>query len=132
MSDYAARIRAARAYKDITQKELAELLGTSEQSVKRRESGEQQPKRGDLLAIAAACEVPFAFMENGFGIAERDEILERMDRVEAALLASDVEHLRDLGRSVISELGEGDGEAAGGSAPRSPRRARGPRRSASS
>lgn len=67
MSEYAPRIRAARAYKGFTQEELAEELGVDVQTIKRREAGKQDPKRSERIAIAAICEVPLDFLENGFG-----------------------------------------------------------------
>lgn len=76
MSDYAQRIRAARAYAGLTQDELAEQLGTAAQTVKRRESGAQAPKRGELLAIAAICDVPVRFMEHGFDPDPPNAVLE--------------------------------------------------------
>lgn len=134
MTAHAARIRAARAYAGLHQEQLAERLGVDVQTIKRRESGKSEPKRGELLAIAAVCEVPTSFMENGFGEAEPSEILERLDRLEALLLggsAVDLEPVRDYVRGVITALDEGEpgGEATQpdaqqGRGPRPPGRAR--------
>lgn len=66
MSDFAKRYRAARAWADLDQAELAEQLGVDRQTVIRRESGAQDPKRQELLAVAAICGVPADFMLNGF------------------------------------------------------------------
>lgn len=85
MSIYAARIRAARAYARLTQSQLAERLGVDVQTVKRREAGGRDPARGELLAIAAICGVPAAFMEDGFGEPGRDELLDRLDQIQRAL-----------------------------------------------
>jgi transcriptional regulator with XRE-family HTH domain len=63
---YAARIRAARAYADLTQAELADGIGVTARTIKRRERGYGRPRRGDLLAIAVVCGVPEAFLINGF------------------------------------------------------------------
>jgi transcriptional regulator with XRE-family HTH domain len=67
MADVAARIRAARAYADLTRRELAEQLGVSESTIQRREHGQQpDPRRQELMAIAQVCSVPLAFLEHGF------------------------------------------------------------------
>lgn len=60
VSQYAARVRAARGYANLTQKELAERLGVDEQTIKRREkeTGGQEPKLGERIAIATICDVP--------------------------------------------------------------------------
>ena len=85
MSDYAARMRAARAYADLTQVELADRLGVDEQTIKRREAGKQDPKKGERIAVASICGVPPSFMEDGFGVPSPDEIVGRLERIEAAL-----------------------------------------------
>ncbi len=85
MSQYAARYRAARAFKDITQVALADALGVEEQTIKRREAGTQEPKKGERIAVASICGVPPWFMEDGFGTPTSDELLQRLERIEAAL-----------------------------------------------
>lgn len=68
MSVYSARIRAARAYADITQLQLADALGVDEQTIKRRESPNgNEPKKGERIAIATICGVPPEFLEHGWG-----------------------------------------------------------------
>jgi transcriptional regulator with XRE-family HTH domain len=111
MSDYAARIRAARAFAGLKQEQLAERLGVDTNTIKRREAGTQNPKRGELLAIAAITGVPVSFMEHGFGETDESEVLERLDRIEAALLAGvgDLEQPRDYARAVVSELRAAEG-----------------------
>lgn len=85
MADYAARIRAARGWADLTQQQLADQLGVDVQTIKRRESGSQEPKKGERLAIAAICKVPLSFMEEGFGEVTRNELRDLLERVEGAL-----------------------------------------------
>lgn len=63
---YAGRIRAARAFAGLKQTELADQLGIAVQTLKRREAGQLEPRRGELLAIAAICGVPYSFLEHGF------------------------------------------------------------------
>lgn len=128
VSDYAARIRAARAYAGLKQDELAEHLGVDSNTIKRREAGTQNPKRGELLAIAAVTGVPVSFMEHGFGEIDEAEVLQRLDRIEALLTGvdgDDLEPIRDYARSVVSELRAVEDDDAAG-AP-SPARDRGPR-----
>lgn len=74
MTQYAARYRAARAYADLSQEKLAEQLGVDAQTIKRREAGKQEPKKAELIAVAAICQVPLEFMENGWGNLTADEI----------------------------------------------------------
>lgn len=106
MDPYAARIRAARAYAGLTREELAERLGVAISTIDRREAGTHAPKRGELLAIAAICGVPPAFMEHGFGEINENEILRRLDRIEAAVGVDEIdfEPIHDQIRSVITEL----------------------------
>lgn len=74
MTQYAARYRAARAYADLSQDELARELGVDAQTIKRREAGKQEPKKAELIAVAAICQVPLDFMEGGWGKLTPDEI----------------------------------------------------------
>jgi transcriptional regulator with XRE-family HTH domain len=108
MSEVAARIRAARAYAGLTQDELAARLGVVPQTIKRREAGTTAPRRGELLAIAAACQVPAAFLEHGFGDVRPSEIVERLDRIERLLLGEDVDlgPVREYVRWIVTALDE--------------------------
>jgi len=118
MSDHAARIRAARAYADLTQEQLADELGVDVQTIKRREAGRQEPKRGELLAIAAICRVPMAFMEHGFGEIAENEVLRRLDRIEAALAGENVASVRDYVRGQVTALrGDADDGESGETTP---------------
>ena len=51
------RIRQARKRAGLTQKQLGEVSGTSETTVKQYELGKRQPRIDQLQAIAAALEV---------------------------------------------------------------------------
>lgn len=127
-AEYAARIRAARGYAGMNQKELAEALGVHEQTIKQREAGKKQPKRGELLAIAAITGVPVAFMEHGFGEPTGSEVVERLEHIDAVL-----HDVRDYMGAAVESVGEtvseprADEADAEGHA-RTPRRARGRRR----
>lgn len=113
MSDYAARIRAARAYAGLKQDELAERLGVDTNTIKRREGGTQHPKRGELLAIAAITGVPVSFMEHGFGETSESEVIRRLGHIEALLNAvapdaDNLQNLRTYARDQISALASGE------------------------
>lgn len=124
MSDYAARIRAARAYAGLSRPKLAEKLGVSERTLGRREDGDgPPPKRGDLLAIAMVCGVPITFLEHGFGEVSSSELDERLDRIETALIGGgggfkrlNLEPVREHVRDVITGL-QSDVNARGVLAP---------------
>lgn len=60
------RLRAARAYANISQEELARQLGISVGTVKRRELGEAQLNNQALIATAQTCGVPLAFLVDGW------------------------------------------------------------------
>lgn len=65
---YGPRVRAARAYAGLKQVELADALGVDVQTIKRREASVHAPRRGELVAIAAICDVPLGFLERGFEV----------------------------------------------------------------
>lgn len=62
----AARIRAVRSYKNLTQNELAERLGVSLATMKRIESGTRPISTDELLAVGEACNAPPDFMLHGY------------------------------------------------------------------
>lgn len=95
---YAARYRAARAYADLSQEALAGRLGLDAQTIKRRESGKQEPKTAELIAVAAVCGVPLEFMQRGWGVLEADDI--------RVLLAEQSDILRELRELLSGESGE--------------------------
>lgn len=78
------RIRAARSYANLSQTELAEQLGVDKQFVARREDGRQNPKRQELIAIAAVCHVPLEFLEHGWaGAVATEDVAQLADRIAA-------------------------------------------------
>lgn len=98
MPDYAARIRAARGWANLTQDDLAEALGREKQWVLRRErpperGGYQEPTKGDRIAIASICGVPIEFLEEGFGGEAQSEISERLAELRGDVQALDREIL---------------------------------------
>lgn len=91
--DYPARLRAARGYAGLTQRELADRLGIERQTIIRREDGKGRPGPGEALAVARACGVPEAFMERGW-----DALLPSAEQIAAdpELLAAAVSVRRRL------------------------------------
>lgn len=61
----AARVRAARAYRDIKQTELAKRLGISLATLRRIENGDRPMSIEDLGNVAKALDIPVAFMLRG-------------------------------------------------------------------
>lgn len=64
--DYAARVRAARAYAAMEQQAFASELGVSLRTLSRMESGERPATHDERAVIADLCGVPHWFMEHGF------------------------------------------------------------------
>lgn len=60
------RIRAARCFAKLKQRELAKLLDISEQTQKNSEAGKRTPKKPEREAIARATGVPEWFLEGGW------------------------------------------------------------------
>lgn len=101
MTQYAARYRAARGFAGLTQEALAHELGVEVQTIKRRESGEKEPKKAELIAVAAICGVPLEFMEHGWGRATPDE-LGRLVAQQNTLLGEQTGVLNEI-RAAVSE-----------------------------
>lgn len=88
-------MRAARAWADLSQPELAGALGWQRHTVRRIEEGIRKASTAELLRIAEACGVPASFMLQGFEEDERDretlnkrmhsEILDRLDELTERL-----------------------------------------------
>lgn len=86
----ARRYRAARAWANLDQDELAVELEVDRQTVIRRENGKQLPKTSELIAVGAICHVPQEFMLHGFadevlGTEETRTIGDRLDAIGALL-----------------------------------------------
>src|SRR5262245_8178003 len=65
-AEAAARVRAARNYAGITQRELCDRLALSLATIKRYESGERPISTDELLAVGDATGVPPGFMMHGW------------------------------------------------------------------
>lgn len=100
-TDAAARVRAARAYRNFTQKELAEGIGVSVATMKRIEDGSRPMSTEDLIAVANACGIPTGFMLRGmeaFAIEpDLSLIAEKIREMEAEMhrRLSDLEERQD-------------------------------------
>lgn len=62
----ASRVRAARGYAGVKQKDLAKALSMSTETLHRVESGTRDLTPGEREALIAKCGVPEWFMEHGF------------------------------------------------------------------
>ena len=86
MGNLEDRMRCARAFANLSQQELADRLGVSIGTVKRREIGDAPVTNEILSALAQATGVPFAFLVEGWSDdqlnASMAEVLARVDRLE--------------------------------------------------
>lgn len=62
----AARIRAVRSYANLTQQQLADLIGVSLATMKRMESGARPISTDELLLVGDAAQAPPEFMLHGY------------------------------------------------------------------
>lgn len=60
------RIKGARVMAGLTRQQLADRLGVSIETVRRRENGDSEVTNETLGALAQATGVPFAFLVEGF------------------------------------------------------------------
>jgi transcriptional regulator with XRE-family HTH domain len=128
----AARIRAAAAYADLHQHELADAIGYGRQQVARYMKGTQEPKAPTLWAIADVCHVPRWFMEHGWEHhpATPDET-DRLARLEELVLRNS--GLLEHDRAALAEMrGTLDAIAAAPSEQRTSRARERPRSQGSS
>src|SRR3954469_4335919 len=108
----AARVRAARAFADLTQSEVAQRLGVSNMTVKVMEKGGRDFAHEDLEAIADQCGVPLDFMLHGFhvvseaGNGEVRVIIEGTRQVAEEALARIDDRFDELGRLLGSTTGD--------------------------
>jgi transcriptional regulator with XRE-family HTH domain len=73
--EWARRYRTARVYAGHSREQIADALGLSLETIKRRERGVgPAPRRPELLELARFCQVPFWFLEFGFTPPAADEV----------------------------------------------------------
>lgn len=82
----AARIRATRAFGNLSPKEAAEIMGISVRQLQRYEDADwkrQGPADAQLAALAGRCKVPIQFIHAGWEALDSDEtrVFERRLRV---------------------------------------------------
>ena len=106
VAETAARIRAARGYSGLSQKDLAKKLGHSVETMSRIENGRRAASADETEAIARICAVPMLFMETGFALIEergaeatQGDLMKRVIALEQKLQRDSVEgpsHQPDL------------------------------------
>jgi transcriptional regulator with XRE-family HTH domain len=91
-ADTIKRLRAARAYANLNQPELAERIGVSPATYKRAELGERPVSTEELLKIAHACGVPPSYLLRPWleGAPERrrvppGDVMGRLDIIDGRL-----------------------------------------------
>ena len=108
----AQRIRAARAWADMTQAEVAERLGLSLRLLKKVEAGQRDISDEQLEKIGRICDVPARFMLQGFYVepSRRRSARRRADMVLLAELEVELERLRERVQSLEEERRDEAGE----------------------
>jgi transcriptional regulator with XRE-family HTH domain len=76
MTTVTDRMKAARVLANLSQQELADRLGVSVGTVKRRESGDSAANPEVLMALAQATGVPLSWIISGFTAEQTEEPLE--------------------------------------------------------
>lgn len=85
----ACRVKAARAYAELTREQLVARTGLAPKTLKLIEEGKRQSTtREELLKIARACGVPDEFMEIGFQGAQ--DVYTRLQWMFAVVLSQDM------------------------------------------
>jgi transcriptional regulator with XRE-family HTH domain len=91
------RLRAARGFANLSQQQLADRLGISIGTVKRRELGEAHLNNQALMATAQACEVPLSFLLEGWSDEQLNEsmaeVLARVDQQDQPPVLPDPDSL---------------------------------------
>lgn len=104
-------MRAARAYANLKQPELAKASGVGYATIKRIENEQRPPMLEELRAIADACDVPRPFLEHGFGTpddqdGETDRRVVRLEQLVRELDPADTRtRLRNVESQVASLVG---------------------------
>lgn len=114
--EFAKRLRAARAYADLSRKRLAAELGTSESDVRRWEEADETKRRlspaqrrAHLVAVAEACGVPVRWLQEPFDapLSERVEELQETVTALRQKIEERLSHLEELERH-DAQLAQGE------------------------
>lgn len=111
--EHAARVRAARGYAGLEREDLAKALNMSVRTYSRMEAGTRPPSYEERRTIAAACQVPHEFMENGWRSSAGDDAPltpEEINRAAALLAQPLLEAARALRRAPGQGQRGGDGQ----------------------
>lgn len=96
-------IKIIRKYKDITQEQLAEMLGVSCQSVSRWELGVCYPDMELLPALAEIFEVTIDKLLGVDNIVEKKEVDEYLNRFQIAISKGEIEECISIAREGVSK-----------------------------
>lgn len=102
-----SRLKEARDRKNLTQEQLANLVGLSTMTISRYERGERQPKSGDLQKLAEALGVTVAYL-----MGEDDDAnlhLEKSDELHRIIVGVDVINVPIVDPKITACAGEGNG-----------------------
>lgn len=97
--DYGARVRAARAYADLDQEQLARHLHVSISTVARIESNERALGLDEARLISERCGVPISFLLEGFALESEQPIEEVIAQLRHTLAVIE-DRLPRLGRDI--------------------------------
>lgn len=123
--DYGARVRAARAYTGLKERDFAEAVGIGERTIDRIIENERDLRLPEARRIAEKTGVPLSFLVDGWTIARTVE--ERLTQIEqqlAELTSRDAGQLSDAAMSVIETALRRSAPAAELSEPQQPQRRR--------
>jgi transcriptional regulator with XRE-family HTH domain len=91
------RLRRYREYREMTQKQLGQLLNYSQQTIHKWESGETSPDPQSVVRLARALRIPVTILLGEHGIAEDSaEYLTPLSFMEALLNSDDFFRLFQL------------------------------------
>lgn len=100
----ASRVRAARGYAGVKQKDLAKALSMSTETLHRVESGRRDLTAGEREALIARCGVPEWFMEHGFRPPwVADAVIADSDEQVVALIEFKVQQAEERVRQGVAE-----------------------------
>lgn len=91
------RLRRYREYREMTQKQLGQLLNYSQQTIHKWESGETSPDPDSVVRLARALRIPVTILLGEHGIAEEStDYLTPLTLMEALINSDDFFRLFQL------------------------------------